>query len=308
MTMGVLPWTLVAFLLSLCSLTAFIRRCPRRLLDFPGGRKAHSRPIPLGGGLAALSGMLPVSVAIVVEGRAGSGLLLQWGATFSIFLVGIADDLSAKSMPARTKAVATLLCLLLAIESPFLEFLLVLIPAFLLLHSFNTSDNVDGLAAGLGVISLTLLVLVDVGAGRLELARCEGALGGALCAFLFFNFPCARVFLGDGGALFIGGWFAWRLLTDREPWLLALGAVPLADLLSVSWLRVRAGSRPWVGDLRHLSHRLVTRGLSPVASVVVLWAVHALLATLSWGLCQHAGWSFTSVAVILLAAAASLRV
>jgi UDP-GlcNAc:undecaprenyl-phosphate GlcNAc-1-phosphate transferase len=111
---------------------------------------------------------------------------------------------------------------------------------------------------------------------------------GGLAGFLVFNFPPARIFMGDGGSLMIG--FLLAVLTARTTFLHAdLGggwygvfmppivlAIPLYDLVSVTLIRLRQGQSPFVGDQQHFSHRLVQRGLSRRGAVAVIWSATAV--------------------------------
>jgi len=123
-------------------------------------------------------------------------------------------------------------------------------------------------------------------------------LAGALSGFLLFNLPLgggpARVFMGDGGSQPLGLLLAVLALRGvyADPadssyplggnWYGVLSplfilAVPVYDLLATSWIRIREGRNPFVGDQRHLSHRLVARGFSARAAVLIIWALTAVV-------------------------------
>jgi UDP-GlcNAc:undecaprenyl-phosphate GlcNAc-1-phosphate transferase len=104
---------------------------------------------------------------------------------------------------------------------------------------------------------------------------------GALAGFLPFNFPRGGVFLGDGGSHVVGFLLAvLAILPDfysaasPHKWLvlapLFVLAVPLADLVSVIFIRRRLGQPVWVGDNNHFSHRLVRAGLAKPRAVLLL--------------------------------------
>ena len=162
-----------------------------------------------------------------------------------------------------------------------------------IVNAMNFLDNADGLAAGVGGVASGVFAALAVGSGQWFVASLCFLLLGALAGFLWFNRPPARLYLGDGGSLVLGGLLAVisvRLTYAGE----AAGhaapahavfvpvvvlAVPLYDLLSVSVIRLRAGVSPMTGDRNHFSHRLVRLGLPPAAAVGVIW-----LATLATGL------------------------
>ena len=246
------------------------------LLDRPGGRKLHERPIPLVGGIALLIGAATcVGVAALLRSdRLGTFdrrlLLVPLGG----FAIGLVDDLLGKRTSAPRKAAAT--ALLLAFAAPPAlaagERIGWSCAAFVALHAMNTVDHANGLAGLSAAIGAAALALAAAATGG-GLALPAAAIAGAAAGFLFLNFPRARVFLGDSGTLLLGGALAALLLEQRRPELLLLAAVPLADLLTVAWLRARAGARPWVGDRRHVTHRLVERGVGEARAVTLLAAV-----------------------------------
>lgn len=154
-------------------------------------------------------------------------------------------------------------------------------------NAMNFLDNMDGLAGGVGLICAAVFMAAALLGGQWFVAATLGLLVGALMGFLVFNFPPASIFMGDGGSLVIGfllafcslrltyvdeslgeqagGW--WVLLTP-----LIVLAIPLYDLLSVTLIRLAQGRSPLVGDTQHFSHRLVRKGLSRPAAVIVIYA------------------------------------
>lgn len=161
-------------------------------------------------------------------------------------------------------------------------------------NAFNFMDNMDGLSAGTAVVASGCFLAAALVNGQWFIAGLLGLLVGGLLAFLAFNFPPARLFMGDGGSLVIG--FILAVLTVRTTYYappgtvvegrvtgaagigwhavfmpLVILAVPLYDLASVVLIRLSQGRSPFVGDLQHFSHRLVRRGLSKRAAVLVIW-------------------------------------
>jgi UDP-GlcNAc:undecaprenyl-phosphate GlcNAc-1-phosphate transferase len=137
---------------------------------------------------------------------------------------------------------------------------------------------------------------------------------GSLVGFLVFNYPPAKVFMGDGGSLVVG--FVLAILTARTTYFdpndpdFALGggwygvfmplivlAIPLYDFLSVTLIRIGQGKSPFVGDQQHFSHRLVQRGLSKRAAVLVIWAATAVTGIGGIALGSLRGWQAILVGV-----------
>lgn len=275
------------------------------LLDWPGGRKAHRGPVPMLGGPALLVACLVVAAC----GFASLGTLAFVGPWLLLFAIGLADDLGGKRMQPGTKALGTLAGLLLCWWlQPDRGSLLTLAPAFVLLHSFNTSDNMNGLAGGFGLSGCAALLALAV-AGLLPgipLATCA-ALAGALVAFLLLNYPRGQVFLGDSGSMLLGGWFACTFLGHQHPALLLLAALPVADFVTVAWLRFRKGRAPWRGDHQHVSHRLARLGMGEAGAVALLlvaqlpWTIGTIF-LLGWSEARPESWLFTLLALTLACA------
>ncbi len=181
-------------------------------------------------------------------------------------------------------------------------------------NAINFIDNMDGLAAGVSAIAGSIFAAACVVNHQWFIAATLSLLVGALCGFLVFNFPPARIFMGDAGALPVG--FLLAVLTARTTYydpsradyplgggwygvfmpLLVL-AIPLYDFASVTLIRLSRGLSPMVGDQRHLSHRLVRRGMSPRGAVVVIWAATAVAGIGGISLGSLAAWQAILVGV-----------
>jgi UDP-GlcNAc:undecaprenyl-phosphate GlcNAc-1-phosphate transferase len=272
------------------------------LLDRPGPRKPQAAPVATVGGVALAAGFAAgswVASAVAPSGAWGGGTEPGAAAAGSgggsaagtaaiaalCFLVGLADDLGGKKLHAAAKAAATLAALLAPhlLDGPAEArgWLLLLPFAFVALHAMNTIDHANGLAGLVALAGALAFAAVELSSAGTASGRPPGLgrhallLAAALAGFLFLNFPRARVFLGDSGTLLLGGCLAGLLLERRRPELLLLAAVPIADLVSVALLRARAGAKPWVGDRRHVTHRLAQRGIGEAKAVLLLAALQA---------------------------------
>jgi UDP-GlcNAc:undecaprenyl-phosphate GlcNAc-1-phosphate transferase len=149
-------------------------------------------------------------------------------------------------------------------------------------NAMNMLDNMNGLCAGLGAIAAACLAIFNFRTGETAVALAAAALAGACGGFVPWNWPRARIFLGDAGSMLIG--FALASLSvmgvytrgAELPVLAVLAplfvlALPILDLLVVAGIRWRAGRPPWSPDRAHVSHRLVARGMRPAAAVATLW-------------------------------------
>jgi len=196
-------------------------------------------------------------------------------------------------------------------------------------NAMNFLDNMDGLAGGVGAIAAGLYLASTLIGGQYFVAALAALLVGALVGFLVYNFPPARFFMGDGGSLVLGlmlgvisirtTYFVGPAVGDAVApatdgaspggWYgvlmpLMVLAVPLYDFTSVTLIRLWQGKSPFRGDQQHFSHRLVQRGLSRPAAVLVIWACTlatglsgVMLSTLEgW----QAGLAFAQTAAVLL--------
>jgi UDP-GlcNAc:undecaprenyl-phosphate GlcNAc-1-phosphate transferase len=172
-----------------------------------------------------------------------------------------------------------------------------------LINAFNMLDNMDLLSGGTAWIAAGAFALAtilhqenepDWGAAPFLM------LMGALTGFLWFNWPPARIFMGDAGSTFLGFFLGVRALdggvVDEGNWTtwavpLCVLAVPWYDLVTVVTLRLRQGRSPFHPDKQHLSHRLAARRLGSVRAVRVihLFALVSGLAGLAFYRVDHIG-------------------
>ena len=159
-----------------------------------------------------------------------------------------------------------------------------------MMNALNFMDNMNGLCSGVGAICALIFGGIALAHGQPLAATLAAATAGALLGFLPWNFPRAGIFLGDSGSHLTGfllGALAlmphYYLLRDPSPTLLPVLipvivlALPLFDLVAVMWQRWRQGVPVYIGDTNHISHRFVRLGLSPVAAVIVLYMLTAVL-------------------------------
>ncbi|MBI2477621.1 MAG: undecaprenyl/decaprenyl-phosphate alpha-N-acetylglucosaminyl 1-phosphate transferase [Planctomycetia bacterium] len=162
-----------------------------------------------------------------------------------------------------------------------------------LINSFNMLDNMDGLSAGVAAIAASILatvMLISPATPRPQLfvAGFLFVLVGALFGFLIHNRPPAKIFMGDAGSYFVGFCIAIATLlatfagyTATSPGghailaPLCVMAVPLYDMTTVIWIRLREGRSPFEADKNHFSHRLVELGLSKTQAVLTIYLTTA---------------------------------
>ena len=208
-----------------------------------------------------------------------------------VFVVGLADDMLGKDFPVWAKALgqaaAGVVLILSGVMVSFLPFdwmnqVVTLLWLFGITNAFNLLDNMDGLSAGVAFVASLVLLINAWSLGEFFISLLLVAFMGCLLGFLVFNFNPASVFLGDCGSLFIGYVLASLTLLERYvthasstlfPILMPVMvcAVPLVDTATVMFIRLWERRPIYVGDARHLSHRLVSLGFHQRSAVLILY-------------------------------------
>ena len=214
----------------------------------------------------------------------------------------------------------------LIVGSPTINFVLTVFLMTLVMNAMNFVDGLDGLVAGVAIIAnaaffiYTQLLTAQTGAdSSITLAALIAAtIVGISAGFLPFNWHRARMFMGDTGALLIGLLMATStvsvtgqlnpaqldqklVLASYIPIILPIAvlAVPLADFTLAVCRRLLAGKSPFEADRKHLHHRLLDMGHSPLQAVMIfyLWTVMVSLACLLVFVTQSFFWPAVVVVV-----------
>jgi UDP-GlcNAc:undecaprenyl-phosphate GlcNAc-1-phosphate transferase len=176
-----------------------------------------------------------------------------------------------------------------SIELGWLDFPLTLLWVVIVMNAINLVDGLDGLAAGVVLIASLTLWFVGRGHADFYVMFLAAVTAGATFGFLRFNWPPARLFLGDTGSLFLGlVMAAVSLLENRKGTaavtlllpLVAMG-LPIVDSVFAFVRRVFRGKPVFSGDTEHIHHRLLRVGLSPRGALVLLYYVCAYLGVMA---------------------------
>jgi len=283
-----IPITLLAAVATAALATPLASRLSFALgaVDRPNDRKVSFRSdMPRWGGLAvALGTFVGLAVALLmvpqqVELEADLEALLVGG--LLVLAIGALDD--RWSLSAWPKLVVEIAAAAVAISAglriehitepitgsvwyfePWMSWLLTTAWIVVVTNAFNLIDGLDGLCTGVSAIIATALTVLAWQGGQPAGLVIGVALVGALLGFLPFNFPPARIFVGDTGALFVGYCLSLLALVSYQratvvtflvP-LLAL-AVPLLDTSLSVLRRLRRRSNVMVADREHIHHRLL---------------------------------------------------
>src|SRR5499433_844638 len=295
---------LLAFLIALLAsltLTVPVRALALRvgMVDRPGPRKVHLQPIPLLGGLAIYFGVA-LSVLFLVEGPAsGQDWGILAGATL-IAAVGILDDRGLLHHQVKLfvgMPLAAVILLLSGIRTQIfstllggrtgdvLDAILTVIWVVGVTASFSILDHMDGLCAGVAAMAAAFFALLAYLNGQVLVTVLAAAVLGAACGFLRWNFKPAKIFMGDGGAMFLGFLMATLALKLRfaEPNLVSVWLVPVLilgatifDTTLVTISRSRRGLLPFATPGKdHSAHRLANLGLGQRGAVLTMYLIGA---------------------------------
>lgn len=288
------------------------------IVDKPGGRKEHRHVTPLLGGLAVyISSLISLLIVVAIyKSRTVLGFeedlrfwrlsLVFLGSTI-VFLTGLLDDVIKRKTELAYyykligQVAAAFLAMLLLAKNDldaifigegtlgnYMTLLFFVLWLLATMNAFNYSDNINGLMSGLAIIAI-LSSIVFLERMESKYIVLGFILVGAMIGFIPFNFPRARIFIGDAGSMFVGYWagvFAWPLTQGQgrlfgahqslfgldflvAPFLI-LG-LPLLDALFVLIIRLKEGRPIYLGDNQHLSHRLVRSGFSVMETTLLLW-------------------------------------
>lgn len=260
------------------------------LLDTPGPLKIHTRPIPRAGGLGIIAALL---AGLFVAGAQRTGSMIFLVALGGIWLIGLLDDLLR--LPVSTRLLAETGVVLLLwhagwkvplFESALSSALATVVFVVFVLNAFNMLDGADGIAAG--VTSIIAVGYLWLGPGvHSSLGSAVGwSLLASAASFLVFNFPTARIFLGDSGSTTLGFLVAFLSLDsvrvssgNSSPFLaiMVFAAMPLADAVFSIIRRLWERKSPFCGDRGHLYDLLLLLGWSPQRVVFAYYSISGLL-------------------------------
>ncbi len=292
---------IVAFLSSLI-LTLPVKALALRvgMVDLPGPRKVHHTPIPLLGGLAIYAGVVLAFLFVMSPAARAQSVGILAGATL-VGLVGVLDDRGLLHHQVKLffgMPVAALILLASGIHSGILSLLiggrigsildvvLTVIWVVGITAAFSILDHMDGLCTGVAAMASLFFAVFAGLHGQPLVATLAAAVLGASVGFLRWNFKPAKIFMGDGGAMFLGFLMATLGLklrladaTSVAEWLvpLLILIVPIFDTTLVTISRSRRGLVPFSTPGKdHAAHRLVNLGLGQRGGVLALYALGAL--------------------------------
>lgn len=265
------------------------------ILDHPKSHGIHAHPVPLLGGVALYAAFVLGSLYRMDLSEMLKGVLV--GSSI-IFLVGLVDDVIG--LRAGLKLLIQLFAcgimmfrygvILDVFPNELANGFFTVLGIIGITNAVNFLDNMDGLAAGLVMISSLAVFAVSYMTKQPWLGYLSVALAGACLGFLYFNLKRANVFMGDSGSTFLG--FTVASLAVMAEWskeltvtlavpVLILG-VPILDMILITVLRIKEGKvhnfKEWIDytGKDHFSHRVMRLGLGKRGAVFALWGVQVL--------------------------------
>lgn len=253
----------------------------------PRGDRWSRKAVPLLGGPAIVLATA-VGLAFIPDLPMPIWVLMAGATTLSA--VGLVDDLFPLTpytkLAAQLAAAAAVTAFGLRFPLtgiPVLDIVVTMLWLVGLSNAFNLLDNMDGLAAGIAAITALVKLVIFAMEGDWTAACATGVFAGACVGFLALNFNPARIFMGDSGSMFLGFFVAGLSTIGTVPdsratmsvliGPVAVMLVPIFDTVLVTVMRLVAGRPISQGGRDHLSHRLVTAGLTERRAVLTLYGL-----------------------------------
>ena len=332
----------LAFIITFFAIPVIIQVAKdKKLFDKPDDRKVHKAVIPTLGGLGIFAGFIIATLLGVPQGT-NSEVQYFVAATIVIFFLGLKDDIlilsATKKFAGQMIAAAILIKFggilinnmhgfLGVYEIPHLaSIVLTFLTIIVITNSFNLIDGVDGLAGSIGIITSFILGSYFFYINQFTYAIMAFSLTGSLIGFIIYNFPPARIFMGDTGSLLVGlinsilvikfiniasdpnGLMPIESATTIG---FAVLMLPLFDTLRVFGLRILNRRSPFSPDRNHIHHFLLDMGLSHKATTIACVLSNIFFIAIAYSL-RFMGTTYLmallfSVAIILTFIVYSLR-
>lgn len=274
------------------------------VMAIPNSCNIHSKPTPSTGGMMFCLTLLLSVLFLPVLLSAPSvptGYIAWWQyiSFFFIFIVGFFDDkfnlkyyirlflqiiistffVIASGLYLTDFGLPMLPMLPAIVAIPFTVFCIVGV-----INAYNIIDGLDGLCAGFGLIFFALIAYMAYMYNDQAILLAAFLFAGCLLGFIIFNFPSAKIFMGDGGSYLIGFSVATMaiIVLNRHPdisaWtLLLITFMPVFDAVFAISRRIRRKKSPFEADRSHLHHVLRRRYGSDTKAVIVMWSIQILI-------------------------------
>lgn len=305
LTHSITLWScfLLSLIISYFSVRPIVDLCNAKgLVDNPGDRTSHKKPTATLGGIAIFAGFM---LSSMIFSPYGSLLELRFitAGVLLMFFIGIKDDIFVIS-PFNKLAAQIVAAVILVDFSGirltslhgFLGILdlnyhaslyLTIFVVIVIINAFNLIDGIDGLAAGIGIVTTTVIGFWFYFTGQYEFANLTAALAGALIGFIRYNIwgNHNKIFMGDTGSLILGFLIAVFIIQFNQSNLIIKGPlhikgspavsfsiliIPLYDTLRVFIVRISRRKSPFKADKGHMHHKLLDLGFSHIQATTIM--------------------------------------
>jgi len=290
----------ICVLMLSCCLTGLLRRYAliHSLIDIPNARSSHDVPTPRGGGVAIVLSFLLIVPILSFMGAIDSHTMVAYlGGGLLVALIGFADDhghIAARWRLCGHFIAAAWILFWIGGLAPLIfpwgevdlrwcgNFLALLFLVWML-NLYNFMDGIDGLASVEAISTCGGACLIYMLAGNFHLVGLPLVISSAVGGFLMWNFPPAKIFMGDAGSGFLGiiiGAFvlqsAWSEGGFFWSWLILLGVFVVDATWTLAYRMIR-GEKIYQAHRSHAyqfasrqlsSHRAVTMG---IAAINIFW-------------------------------------
>ncbi len=294
----------ITFLLSML-LTPLVRQIAIHIgaLDYPNERKVHKEPMPRLGGLAIY---LAFIIGYAFFGQVNTQMLSILIGGFVIILTGLIDDIHP--IRARYKLLAQIFAVLFVViygqiyfteisflgihfyVNKYVSYILSSIFIVAITNAINLIDGLDGLATGVSSIYFTTIAIIALILNRstgLDIVLSVIMLGATL-GFLPYNFPPAKIFMGDTGSLFLGymisviallGFKITTITSLVVP--ICILAIPIIDTILAIFRRLLKHESIGKADKEHLHHQLLRMTSSTTKTVLIIYFINMIFSAIS---------------------------
>lgn len=285
---------LMALVITMALIPPLMRVAERlSVLDTPNERKVHAGAIPRIGGMAMVIG---TCIPVILWLPHDATIVAFLSALLILLAFGFWDD--SQELDYRLKFLGQFLAVFVIVYwgrvsisvfpfagmEPVSAYLSIPVTVIFLVgvtNAVNLSDGLDGLAAGVTLLSLgAIAIMAKLGDGQAIILTCF-VVAGAIFGFLRYNTYPARIFMGDTGSQFLGFtigvlsvMLTQQVNTALNPWLpLFLVGLPVVDTLFVMIKRISEGRSPFAADKNHMHHRLLSTGFAHYEAVSAIYLI-----------------------------------
>lgn len=298
------------------------------LVDKPNHRKMHTNHVPLVGGIGVfISANIAILIAVLFDSSLSS-LRIVFVLSLILLIIGVIDD--SRDLRASVKLAVQLLLAHFAFSSGirietlsgifgiyeiayWAQYLLTILVIAGVVNAFNLMDGIDGLAAGMAIIGMSVFSGLALLIGQHQLALEFLTFVGALIAFLRFNLSREKkIFMGDAGSLVLGfilvvggismiqavpqGKFSLIVLLG----VISVLMVPVLDAIRVFRVRIKSGKSPFTADRNHLHHLVLSLGIKHTKASLVVVSLALTMILIGFLAFQWVGITIAIVIMLLI--------